>query len=314
MEYWKGKIAVVTGASAGIGAQILIDLAHTGIIVIGLARRIDRIQQISDENKNASGKIFPRECDISSVDSIQSAFKWIEETFGKVHIIINNAAAPTKPGETLSPDLPHEEITKAINTNLTGLVICTREAYKLMLKHEEYSYIINMNSVRGHVSPIVQMNFTSVYSATKFAVTNHTETIRLDLGVAGNKRIRVTSLSPGLVRTERAEKIAGPYSDFYERTVHLMPQDVSDAVLYLLSTPPHVNVMREVYFKRKSFDLSLFLGDRIDDRANRGSLLRTFCMKTGLEVISFLKYCPYRSTICLIPKNYTRVKIAPVLF
>lgn len=242
MEYWKDKIAVVTGASAGIGAQIVRDLAKVGITVIGLARRVECIEQIADENKTLTGKIIGRECDISSVASIETAFKWIDTTFGKVHIIINNAAAPSKPGETLSPDLPHDEITMAINTNLTGLVICTREAYKLMLKHDEYAYIINMNSVRGHVSPIVQMNFTSVYSATKFAVTNHTETIRLDLGAAGNRRIRVTSLSPGLVRTERAEKIAGPYSDFYERTVHLMPKDVSDAVLYLLGTPPHVNV------------------------------------------------------------------------
>ncbi|XP_063696874.1 farnesol dehydrogenase-like [Culicoides brevitarsis] len=240
MDYWKDKIAVVTGASAGIGAQILTDLAKSGLIVIGLARRVEKIQEIAEANKPA--KIFARECDISEVASIEAAFKWITETFGKVHIIINNAAAPTKPGETLSPALSHEEITRAINTNLTGLVICTREAYKLMMNHDENAYIINMNSVRGHVSPIVQMNFTSVYSATKFAVTNHTETIRLDLGLAGNKRIRVTSLSPGLVRTERAEKIAGPYSDFYEKTVHLMPKDVSDAVLYLLSTPPHVNV------------------------------------------------------------------------
>lgn len=240
MDYWKEKIAVVTGASAGIGAQIITDLAKAGMTVIGLARRVERVQEIA--TTVVSGKIYARECDISDINSIEAAFKWIDETFGKVHIIVNNAAAPTKPGETLNPALPHAEITKAIDTNFTGLVICTREAYKLMLKHDEYAYIINMNSVRGHVSPIVQMNFTSVYSATKHAVTNHTETIRLDLGAAGNKRIRVTSLSPGLVRTERAEKIAGPYSDFYEKTVHLMPKDVSDAVLYLLSTPPHVNV------------------------------------------------------------------------
>lgn len=190
LDYWKGKIAVVTGASAGIGAQILRDLANAGITVIGLARRIDRIKEIADETN--SKNIYSRECDVSCVKSIEGAFEWIDKTFGKVHIIINNAAAPTKPGETLDPDLPHDEITNAINTNFTGLVICTREAYKLMLKHDEYAYIINMNSVRGHVSPILQMNFTSVYSATKFAVTNHTETIRLDLGAVKNKRIRVT--------------------------------------------------------------------------------------------------------------------------
>lgn len=192
MEYWKNKIAVVTGASAGIGSQIVEDLAKAGIIVIGLARRVDNVQILAEKNKDAPGKIIPHECDISNVDSISETFKWIEKEFGKVHIIINNAAAPTKHGETLSPNLAHEEIINAINTNFTGLVLCTREAYKLMQKHEDYAYIINMNSLRGHVSPILQLNFTSVYSATKFAVTNHTETIRLDLGAAGNRRIRVT--------------------------------------------------------------------------------------------------------------------------
>lgn len=242
MEYWKGKIAVVTGASAGIGAQTLIDLAKAGIIAIGLARRVENIEKFASENQNIEGKIIGRKCDISDPDSIREAFEWIDQEFGKVHIIINNAAAPTSAGTTLSDQLPDAAIVNAINTNLTGLVLCTRHAHRLMKKHDDYCYIININSVRGHISPMVQMNFTSVYSTTKHGVRHLTEVIRTDLAAEENQRIRVSSLSPGLVKTEREGKIGGDYSGMYEVFPHLFPKDIADAIIYLLSLPPRINV------------------------------------------------------------------------
>jgi len=243
MDYWKGKVAVVTGASGGIGKQVMIDLATAGLNVVGLARTASKIEDVAAElNPKISGKIFARHCDLSNIDSIREAFAWIEQELSNVHIIINNAAAASKAGTTLDPNLPHEDIAASVNTNITGLVVCTREAYRLMLKHDDYGYIINMNSVRGHISPLVFMNFTNVYSATKFAVTNHTETIRLDLANEGNKRIRVTSLSPGLVKTNREGAIGGGYSGMYDKFPHLEPKDIASAVIYLLGLPPNVNV------------------------------------------------------------------------
>lgn len=242
MEYWKNKIAVVTGASGGIGLQIALDLAQAGLTVVGLARTESKIEEAVAKLDNFSGKIYARHCDISNIDSIREAFQWIEKEFEVVHVIINNAAAATKAGATLSDSIQHEEISLSVNTNLTGLVVCTREAYRLMKKHNDLGYIINMNSVRGHISPLAFMNFTNVYSATKFAVTNHTETIRLDLALENNKRIRVTSLSPGLVKTQREGLIGGGYSGTYEKNPYLLPKDISDAVTYLLTLPPNVNV------------------------------------------------------------------------
>lgn len=246
MDYWRGKIAVITGPSGGIGRQILIDLAKAGMVTVGLARRAEKIAEIAAEHKDL--KIFARQCDISDITSIREAFAWIEAEFGKVHVLVNNAAAATKAGTTLSLDVPHEQIATAINTNLTGLVLCTREAYRLMQTHTDNGYIINMNSIRGHISPLVMMNFTNVYSATKFAVTNHTETIRLDLAAEGNKRIRVTSLSPGLVKTQREEAIGGGYAGFYDKFPSLTPNDISDAVQYLLSLPPNINVSNAISY------------------------------------------------------------------
>jgi NADP-dependent 3-hydroxy acid dehydrogenase YdfG len=89
MDKWKGKIACVTGASVGIGEAIVKDLAKNGIIVIGLARRPEKIEEFAKEVKD--GQIFAYKCDVSDLESVKSAFKWIEEKFGCLHILINNA-------------------------------------------------------------------------------------------------------------------------------------------------------------------------------------------------------------------------------
>lgn len=169
---------------------MVIDLANRGVTVIGLARRTDKIDDLSNKCKNASGEIYSYECDISKLESIKAAFQWIDITFGAVHILINNAGR-SRNGETLSQELPDNEIISTIDTNLTGLVMCTREAYKLMMKHDEYAFIVNVNSILGHGSPIPFFSFSNIYQPTKHAVTTHTEMVRLDLAAANNQRIRV---------------------------------------------------------------------------------------------------------------------------
>lgn len=191
MDYWKEKIAVVTGASSGMGAAIALNLANAGVEVIGLARRLERMEELA-EQVTGDGKIHPLECDVSKIDAIVEVFEKIDEMFGKVHILVNNAGRNVA-GLTLDPQISHEEMLKTIDINLSGLVVCTREAYKLMQKHEDYCYIINMNSITGHMSPQIKTNFGNVYGATKHGIRNHTETIRLDLSVSDDAdRIRVS--------------------------------------------------------------------------------------------------------------------------
>lgn len=191
MEYWKGKIAIVTGSSSRIGASIALSLANAGLQVIGMARRKQRIEELSAQI-TGDGKIDAFECDVSHVDSIVAAFKEISEKYGKVHILVNNAGRNVA-GLTLDAKIPHAEMLRTIDINLSGLVVCTREAYGLMQRHTDYCYIINMNSVLGHMSPNLQTSIGNVYAATKFGVTAHTETIRLDLAASDDaQRIRVT--------------------------------------------------------------------------------------------------------------------------
>lgn len=91
MERWAGRVAVVTGASAGIGAAITKDLLKHGMKVVGLARRVDRVKELTSEVPEATGTLFPVQCDITQEAEIQKAFEWIESNLGAVHVLINNA-------------------------------------------------------------------------------------------------------------------------------------------------------------------------------------------------------------------------------
>lgn len=91
MDKWKGKVAVVTGASAGIGAAIAVGLAKSGLIVVGLARRSENVLALKQGLSGASGELHAFECDVANYDSVKTAFAWIEKTFGGINILVNNA-------------------------------------------------------------------------------------------------------------------------------------------------------------------------------------------------------------------------------
>ena len=134
MEKWVNKLAVVTGASAGIGAAIVKDLANAGINVVGLARRTEKTEQLINDLGKTSGKIYAYKCDVSDQESVKAAFKWIEEKFGCIHILINNAGTVRNVKILDEGDEVGRQLNEVINTNVTGLVQCTREAFRLMKK------------------------------------------------------------------------------------------------------------------------------------------------------------------------------------
>lgn len=191
MEKWEGKLAVVTGASAGIGAAIVKDLANAGINVVGLARRAEKIEELIKSIGETSGKVYAYKCDVSDQDSVKAAFQWIEEKFGSMHILINNAGIARNTMILDQGDDVARKINEVINTNVTGLVQCTREAFRLIKKSEEYGFIININSVLGHYIPFMKLSM-NIYPSTKYAVTAVTEVLRQELINLKNDKIRVS--------------------------------------------------------------------------------------------------------------------------
>ena len=177
MEKWQGKTAVVTGASAGMGAVILRDFAKKGINVIGLARRPERIEAMAKELGTTPGTIHAFKCDVTDRESIKTAFAWIEEKFKVIHILVNNAGIG-KRIRILNDNLDGgDELDQVINTNFHGMVHVTRHAYQLMRVSEDYGMIININSIFGHttVFPPIAECTGNVYHGTKFAITATTD-------------------------------------------------------------------------------------------------------------------------------------------
>lgn len=193
MDKWRGKYAVITGASAGIGAEILKDFVRNGINVIGLARRPEVILEFSKElNGENYGKIYAHKCDVTSSESIKSAFKWIENEFDVIHIMVNNAGI-MKSLKILGDEDASDKIDEIIHTNFNGLVHCSHEAYRLIKKSKDYGFIININSNAGHriffPAPGLSHN---VYHGTKYAVTATSEIMRQELIMQENDKVRVT--------------------------------------------------------------------------------------------------------------------------
>ena len=199
MEKWIGKTAVVTGASAGIGAEIVRDFAKNGINVIALARRVEKLDALKKELETADGKVIPMRCDVSDKKSIDATFDEIAETFGSVQILVNNAGVGLA-GQMLGDDEDEavdERLVTTVETNLIGLVRMSRRAYKLMVKADDYGIIINIGSILSHSVPfsVFELN---IYSATKHAVKAATETMRQELIKHDNYKVRVcVSFSAG---------------------------------------------------------------------------------------------------------------------
>ncbi|XP_039332467.1 dehydrogenase/reductase SDR family member 11 isoform X2 [Saimiri boliviensis] len=212
MERWRDRLALVTGASVGIGAAVARALVQQGLKVVGCARTVGNIEELAAECKSAGypGTLIPYRCDLSNEEDILAMFSAIRSQHSGVDICINNAGLG-RPDSLLSGSTSGWK--EMLNVNVLALSICTREAYQSMKERNvDDGHIININSMSGH--RVVPQSVTHFYSATKYAVTALTEGLRQELREA-QTHIRATCLQP---------------------------EDVTEAVIYVLSTPPHVQI------------------------------------------------------------------------
>lgn len=234
LSRWKGRTALVTGASSGIGRAVALALADAGLRVAACARRIERLEALAAAS---SGEILPLAVDVRHEEEILGAFEQVRERLGGVDVLVNNAGlghkAPLISGET-------DAWREMLDVNVLALLICTREAVQDMQRRNVDGHIIHISSMSGHRVP----PGSGVYSATKFAVRSLTEGLRLELRES-NSPIRVTAISPGFVVTEFAEKYhqsAEAAEKTYGRYPCLTPDDIAEAVSFVLGAPAHVQV------------------------------------------------------------------------
>lgn len=191
MDRWLGKVAVVTGASAGIGAQIAIDLANAGMIVVGLARRVERVEAL--KSQISTGILHALQCDVTKEDDVMQAFKWIIDKLGGVDVLINNAGVARN--FNLIDNGNTAMIKEIIDTNIMAVALCTREAFQSMKSRNFDGHIIIVNSTAGHKVPNFPLiGSFNMYAPSKYAVTAMTETLRQEFQ-REKTRIKITVFS-----------------------------------------------------------------------------------------------------------------------
>ena len=239
---WAGRVALVTGASGGIGEDIARTLASIGMKVAVAARRRERLEALAADcaaSTTGGGQVLVCAGDVGNEADVLAIFKSIEQRWGTVDVLVNNAG--TGMMSTLENGRWHDWCD-TLNINVAAPALCVREALRGMHAKEE-AQIINLSSIYGHRNQVPNFSF---YQASKFAVRALTDTLRAELAAReGGTRIRVGMISPGLVATEFRGRASGgkfTYESYFEKYPPLLPSDISDAVLYMLSKPPHVQV------------------------------------------------------------------------
>ncbi|MFT5277425.1 MAG: NAD(P)-dependent dehydrogenase (short-subunit alcohol dehydrogenase family), partial [Granulosicoccus sp.] len=192
-----GKVAVITGASRGIGESIARLLASKGAHVIVSSRKIDGCEEVASSIRENGGKASAFACHVGEMEQIKNLFEHVKSEFGKVDILVNNAAANPYFGHILDTDLAAYQ--KTVDVNIRGYFFMSIEAGKMM-REQGSGVILNTASVNG-VSP---GDMQGIYSITKAAVISMTKSFAKE---CGKLNIRVNALLPGLTDTKFASAL-----------------------------------------------------------------------------------------------------------
>ncbi|XP_059223892.1 farnesol dehydrogenase-like [Stomoxys calcitrans] len=238
MERWQNKVAVITGASSGIGAAIAKEFVMAGLKVVGLARRTHLIEEMKNSLPlDKRSQLIAIYCDLSKPESIDKAFDAIISQCGGIDVLVNNAICFKV---SLAVNMPCNDLQELVQTNFMAIVHCTQKAFKSMKERNFNGHVIMINSIGGYAvldRALFQMPCSNIYSPCKFALRALTELYRQEFHGLGTK-IKISSISPGCVNTESLNE------DYRQALEHCMlqPHDVSKAVLFMLSTPPHLQI------------------------------------------------------------------------
>lgn len=231
-----GKVAIVTGASSGIGEATAKSLATRGARVVLAARREGELEELQTQIEADDGDALVVPTDITNDDDIDALVDATTEEYGRIDILVSNAGYMPL---THIADADRETLQTTIDVNLTGLITLTHAVIPTMLEQES-GHIVNLSSVVGRFL----MENGSHYNAAKAGVKMFGDSLRLDVAADG---IRVATIEPGSVTTELLEHIPDDeikegIEEYAAGLRPLQPDDIARTITFVVSQPPHVDI------------------------------------------------------------------------
>jgi len=225
-----GKVVIITGASSGIGAAAATGFAREGCKTVLAARRVDRLEQLAREIRQAGGQALPVEMDVSQPVQIDAMVKSALDSYGRIDILFNNAGFGRL--DWLEALDAVQDIQAQITVDLLGVILTARAVLPQMYRQHS-GHIINMASVAGWIAPPLY----SIYSASKFGVRGFSEGLRREAGPMG---VKVSVIYPGSARTEFSSHVGSSSAKRRFKTpawLTLTADDVAQAVVGLARRP-----------------------------------------------------------------------------
>ncbi len=232
----QGKVAVITGASSGIGEATALMLAEAGVKVAIAARRAEKLEELKKKIEAKGGEALIVITDVTHKTAVEYLINHTKDTFGSVDILVNNAGIMPL---SLMKNLKTDEWEKMVDVNIKGVLYAIGAVIPIM-REQKSGHIVNISSVAGRKVLVG----SAVYSATKFAVRALSEGLRMEL--SPNDGIKVTSIEPGAVETELTSTITD--EEIMEGLKKMLDietlksEDIAEAILYVVKQADRVNV------------------------------------------------------------------------
>jgi 3-oxoacyl-[acyl-carrier protein] reductase len=223
-----GQIALVTGASQGLGQAVAVRLGQNGAKVLCVARNADKLAETVAQIQAANGEAVAIACDVTDRQSIEKLFDLVETEYKRLDILVNNAGITR---DTLLPRMTDSQWDEIIAANLTSCFLCCRGATRIMMG-QRYGRIINMSSVSGLIGNPGQTN----YSATKAGMIGFTRSLSKELA---KRKITVNAVAPGFIESDMTKALGEAVTDEVKKRIPAnrlgTADDVAACVLFLAS-------------------------------------------------------------------------------
>ncbi|OUC12505.1 MAG: 3-oxoacyl-[acyl-carrier-protein] reductase [Alkalinema sp. CACIAM 70d] len=234
----QGKVAIVTGASRGIGRSTALALASEGAsVVVNYASSSGAADAVVAEIEQAGGTAIALKADVSKAEEVDQMVEATMAKFGRIDVLVNNAGITR---DTLLLRMKPEDWQAVIDLNLTGVFLCTRAVSKIMLKQKS-GRIVNITSVAGQMGNPGQAN----YSAAKAGVIGFTRTVARELAPRG---ITVNAVAPGFIATDMTSDLnAEPILQMIPLNRYGQPEEVAGMIQFLAASPAAAYVTGQVF-------------------------------------------------------------------